>query len=179
MAGKRTFQLTEKQIVELKVAYRDSKDGPMRTRLQAVRLYGGGQPVEEIIEIVDCSQRTLLRWVERYRRGGVAGLEDQREGNHRALLSEEQLTEVREKLHHYRPIDVLGPADVATASGQHWTVPDLKQALQQWQGIVYQSDNSYRQLFQRCGFSYQRSAKVFRSRSAEQVAAFEEQLEKN
>jgi transposase len=73
----------------------------------------------------------------------------------------------------------LGPEKIATASGHYWTVPDLRQALQQWYGLVYQSSSSYAAVFQRCGFSYQRTAKVFRSRSAAAVATFEEQVEKN
>jgi len=104
---------------------------------------------------------------------------DQRLGGNRALLGDTELKDVSGKLHHYRPLDVLGADRAATASGQHWTVPDLKQALQQWHDVNYQSNSSYRELFQRCGFSYQRSAKLFRSRSAEQIADFEEQLEKN
>lgn len=179
MTAKRELQLTEQQIGELKAAFRESTDGPMRTRLLAVRLYGSGRPVEDIIEISDCSTRTLLRWVQRYKRGGVTGLEDQRQGGNRALLSESQLADVCDKLHRYRPVDILGAAEVATASGEHWTVPDLNRALKQWHDLVYQSNSSYLELFARCGFSYQRSAKVFRSRSAEQVADFEEQLEKN
>lgn len=179
MTAKRELQLTEQQIAELKAAFRESMDGPLRTRLLAVRLYGSGRPVEDIIEISDCSPRTLLRWVQRYKRGGVGSLEDQRQGGNRALLSESQLADVCNKLHRYRPVDVLGVAEVATASGEHWTVPDLKRALKQWHGLVYQSNSSYLELFEHCGFSYQRSAKVYRSRSAEQVADFEEQLEKN
>ena len=99
--------------------------------------------------------------------------------HHLRVLSDEQLEDICQKLHQYRPIDVLGAADVATAGGRHWTVPDLKQALQQWYGVVYKSISSYRILFKRCGFSYQRTARVFRSKSAIQVADFEEQLEKN
>lgn len=179
MTAKRKFQLTEQQIQELKAAFSKSTEGAMRTRLQAVRLYGSGYPVENITEITGRPRRSLLRWCQQYRRHGIGGLEDQRRGGNRALLNEAQLADVADKLRQYRPVDTLGPDDIATASGQHWTVPDLKQALQQWHGVVFQSDSSYRQLFQRCGFSYQRSAKVFRSRSAEQVANFQEQLEKN
>lgn len=179
MTARRSFQLTEQQIQELMAAFSKSADGPTRTRLQAVRLYGCGFPVADIAEISGCTRRSLLRWCQRYQHSGVAGLRDRRLGGNRAMLSDTQLEEVSDKLRHYRPIDVLGPERVATASGQHWTVPDLQQALQQWQNVSYQSRSSYRALFQRCGFSYQRSAKVFRSRSAEQVAAFEEQLEKN
>ena len=179
MAGKRKFQLTEQQSQELKAAFRESVDGETRTRLQAVRLYGTGYRVEDVREITGCSRRSLLRWCQKYRLEGIADLVDQRQGGNRAMLTAAQVEDVAAKLRQYRPVDVLGTASVATASGQHWTVPDLKRALQQWHGLVYQSDSSYRELFGRCGFTYQRSAKVFRSRSTEQVAVFEEQLEKN
>ena len=179
MTTDRNFQLTEQQTQELKIAFRESTDGPTRTRLQAVRLYGNSFAVADIQEITDCSRRSLLRWCQKYRAQGISGLLDQRQGGNRALLSDDQLQDVRDKLHQYRPVDILGPGGVATASGQHWTVPDLARALQQWQGVVYRSHSSYRDLFQRCGFSYQRSAKVFRTRAAAQVAEFEEQLEKN
>jgi transposase len=179
MAGKRHFQLNEQEEQELKTAFAECADGPMRTRLQAVRLYGSGYAVEDIKEIAGCSRRALLRWCRQYREEGITGLADQRQGGNRALLSDAQLEDVAGKLRQYRPLDILGPEGVASASGQHWTVADLKQTLAQWHGVVYQSDSSYRALFGRCGFSYQRTAKVFRSRSAEKVAAFEEQLEKN
>ena len=75
-------------------------------------------------------------------------------------------------------MDALGPQRVATADGLYWCVPDLKQVVKQWYGITYKSDASYRELFAKCGFSYQRSAKVFRSRSERKVAEFEETAEK-
>jgi transposase len=179
MAGKRHFQLTEQQQQELMVAYDECADGPTRTRLQAVRLYGSGYPVETIQEITGSPRRSVLRWCSRYRLQGAATLVDNRLGGNRAFLNDEQLDDICHRLHQYRPIDVLGSADVVTASGWHWTIPDLKRALQQWHGVVYQRPSSYRLLFKRCGFSYQRTARVFRSRSAKQVADFEEQLEKN
>ncbi|HET6445117.1 MAG TPA: helix-turn-helix domain-containing protein [candidate division Zixibacteria bacterium] len=148
MTAIRHFQLTEQQQQELRTAYEQCKHGPMRTRLLGVRLYGSGYAVKDISEIIGHPRRTVLRWCARYRRDGIDGLEDQRKGGNRALLSEAELQAVCHKLHQYRPVDVLGPAGVATASGQHWTVPDLKQALKQWQGLVYQSRHSYRELFQ-------------------------------
>ena len=179
MAGKRHFQLTEQQQQELIVAYEKCTDGATRTRLQAVRLYGSGYAVETIQEITGSPRRTVLRWCRQYRLLGVASLADKRLGGNRAFLSVEQIDDIYHKLHQYRPIDVFGSADVGTASGQHWTIPDLKRAVQQWHGVVYQRPSSYRLLFKRCGFSYQRTAGVFRSRSVKQVAEFEEQLEKN
>jgi transposase len=124
MTTNRDFQLTEQQTQELKIAFGKSADGATRTRLQAVRLYGNGLAVAEIQEITDCSRRSLLRWCQKYRDQGVGGLMDQRQGGNRALLSDAQLQDVHDKLHGYRPVDVLGAEQVATASGQHWTIPD-------------------------------------------------------
>ena len=179
MAGKRQFQLAEQQQQELMIAYEKCADGPTRTRLQAVRLYGSGYSVESIQEITGSLRRSVLRWCSRYRLQGAATLIDDRLGGNRAFLNEEQLDDICQRLHQYRQIDVLRSADVATASGRHWTIPDLKRSLQQMHGVVYQRPSSYRLLFKRCGFSYQRTARVFRSKSAIQVADFEEQLEKN
>lgn len=177
--AKRQFQLTEKQNRELRSAYENCADGPLRTRLQAVRLYGNGWSVADIQEIVSCSHRSLLRWCQKYHANGLDALDDRRNGGNRALLSKAQIAEIREKLHDYRPIDILGPGNVATPEGVYWSVDDLQQALQLWYGVTYRRPTSYHQLLKRCGFSYQRPARVYRSRSARKVAEFEEQLEKN
>lgn len=176
---KRQFKLNETETHELQAEYATCKHGPTRTRLQAVRLYGSGYGTREIEDITGVERRVLLRWCAKYRLHGVTGLYDQRKcGNHR-VLTEEQVADVRAKLQQYRPVDVLGAGGVATADGQHWTVEDLKPALARWQGVIYRSDTSYRTLLKRCGFSYQRAGKRFRSRSEARLAAFEEGLEKN
>jgi len=176
---KRKFQLTGEQNKELHLAYENCADGPLRTRLQAVRLYGNGWSVAHIQEIAGCSHRSLLRWCRKYHENGLGALDDQRNGGNRALLSEAQIAEIREKLHAYRPIDILGPGNTATPEGVYWGVDDLRQALQLWHGVTYRRPASYHRLLKLCGYSYQRPARVYRSRSADKVAEFEEQLEKN
>ena len=47
--AKRTFTLTEAEQKELLQAYRACKDAATRTRYQAVRLYGEGCLVDEIM----------------------------------------------------------------------------------------------------------------------------------
>ena len=179
MARKREFKLNEREQGELKQAYAATKDGELRKRLQAVRLYGSGYTVAAVQEITGCSRRSLTTWCGAYRREGVAGLIDRRVGGNRARLTAGEMAEVKERVHQYRPIDLLGAAGVATADGQHWTVADLKQALRSWYQVEYKQNKSYHELFAHCGFSYQRPAKVYRSRREERVAAFGEALEKN
>ena len=174
----RKFTLTDAQTAELWQAYDRTKDGPTRTRYQAVRLYGSGYPVAQITEITGCSRTSLMDWCRLYRTHGVRGLVDGRVGGNRAKLTPDQRETVRAHLHQYTPRQLFGP-ETATPDGQFWTVPDLTRAVQDWFGVTWCSPASYLALLADCGFTYQRAQKVFTSRSERDVLAFEEQLEKN
>ena len=173
----RTFKLSENQIQALQVAYLHSKDGATRTRYQAVRLYGSGYAVAEILTICGCSLRRLLAWCQAYRSEGIAGLIDQRLGGNRARLLPLEIETLSELLHRTTPAQLLG-ADGSHGDGAHWRVADLAQVVLDKFGVRYQSVTSYRTLFARCDFSYQRATKQYKSHHAFKVMEFEEQLEK-
>jgi len=175
--AKRKFEITEEQEQILLNAYLHSKNGPLRTRCQAVRMHGKGYSVKEIQSLTGCSRTSLMEWCQLFQAQGVPGLKDKRVGGNRAKLTTDQLEDLCAKLIQYTPAQVFGP-QAATADGQFWTVEDLHQALQKWYGISYRGRPSYTQLFAQCGFSYQRPAKVYKSRNQEKVAEFEELLEK-
>lgn len=174
--AKREFQLTESEVQALRRAYDQCKDGPTRNRYLTVRLYGSGYPEKEVLDISAASRSSLMNWCRRYKAEGLAGLSDKRVGGTRARLSRVQIQELSARLHSYTPAQLFGHD---AAGGQFWTVPDLVRGLEQWYGVVYQSLSSYTQLFELCGFSYQRTQKVYKSRSEAKVAEFEAQLEKN
>jgi len=119
-----------------------------------------------------------MGWCRSYREEGIAGLRDHRVGGNRAKLSAQQLEEVRERLLMYSPRAILGP-HTQTVTGQYWTVEDLAQVVQRWYDITWDSRTSYHSLFARCGFTYQRTEKVYKSRRERDVAEFEAQVEKN
>ena len=152
------------------------KDGPTRSRYLAVRLYGAGYPVKEVMNITGCSRSSLMNWCRFYSAEGVNGLSDKRVGGNRARLTPAQLDEVRTRLHTYGPGQLFG-RDATNA--QFWTVSDFARGLQRWYGVVYQSLSSYTRLLAQCGFSYQQPKKVYKSRSDAKVVEFEAQLEKN
>ena len=127
----RRFHLTEEQVKELTNAYTHCKDGPTRTRYQAVRLYGTGYPVKEVIGITGCSRTSLMDWCRIYRTEGVVGLVDKRKGGNRDRFTEQQIAELTTQLRSYTPADLFGET-AATADGQFWTVEDLQRMVQQW-----------------------------------------------
>ena len=176
--AKRKFVLTEQERKELTQAYRQCKDANTRTRYQAVRLYGEGCPEKEIEEITGCSRASLMEWCRAYRQDASQGLVDKRAGGNSAKLTEYQIEDLQQRLHQYTPRELFGE-EAATADGQFWTVADLARVVRMQFGVEYQSRTSYINLLALCGFSYQKTEKVFKSRSETKVADFEEQLEKN
>lgn len=176
--AKRKFHITEEQETELKRAYDTCKDATFNKKLLAIRLYGIGRTVAEIRDLVGCSRSSLLGWCQQYSKAGLAGLVDKRNGGNHHKLTLGQKADLRERLQRYTPGQVLGK-NTATASGAHWTTGDVKQAVFQWYEVIYRSHSSYLLLLGECGFSYQRTESVFKSRSEAKVADFEEQLEKN
>lgn len=176
--AKRKFKLTEVERKELLQAYEVSKDVVTRTRYQAVRLYGEGYSEKEIKQITGCSRTSLMEWCRAYRADHSQGLVDKRIGGNSAKLSKLQIEELQQKMHQYTPKELFG-ARASTADGQFWTVEDLAHTVREQYGVEYKSRTSYTSLLRLCGFSYQKTEKIFKSRNQTQVADFEEQLEKN
>ncbi len=173
----RRFRLTEEQANALQAAFVYCRDATTKTRYQAVRLYGLGHPVAQITDICACSPRSLLHWIRTYQDGGLTTLVDHRQGGNRAKLAPEQIEHLQNQLHQYSPAQLLG-REACVGEGQFWSVADVACLLQRDYGVSYQSLTSYRSLLKKCELSYQRPAKVYKSRSEAKVMAFEESLEK-
>lgn len=176
--AKRQFKLSADEVAELTSAYNQTKDSIFSRRLLAVRLYGTGRATEEIRDLVSCGRTSLMEWVEKYQKQGIEGLRDQRQGGNNFKLTIPQREEISRLLHSYAPKQLLGQS-TATESGLFWTTEDLKQLLKERYNVVYKNAASYRKLFVESGFSYQRTEKKYKSKSARKHADFEEKLEKN
>ena len=173
----RTFRLAEAEAARLQAAYLHCQEADAKTRYQAVRLYGTGYAVRQIRDICGCHPASLMEWVRAYRERGLPALLDHRTGGNRARLRPHQIEAVQNQLHGYTPAGLLG-RDHCVGDGQFWTVPDVACLLERDYGVVYQSQTSYRTLMQKCGLSYQRPAKQYKSHSEVKLMDFEERLEK-
>ena len=176
--AKRQFQLNEEEIQQLRQTEQETRDVLELKRLQAVRLYGSGVPTSEITNVVNCTERSVRRWSQRYTEKGVAGLKSKWDGENALKLNREQRADLKQRLHTYRPEQVLAP-QIRVSQGQFWTISDLQIVVQAWYGVSYRSRESYRLLLRECGFSYQQVEAIYRSRVDQQTMAdFEAELEK-
>jgi len=173
----RTFKLTQKEQAALKMAEQHCQDGQTRSRYQAVRLYGSGYAVAEVQAITGCSARRLSGWCACFRREGVVGLVDKRAGGNRAKLTPDQIEQVHTTMHRYTPSQKFGTGK--SVGGQFWTLADVRRLVKDICDVVFQSDTSYRTLLHTCDMSFQKTQGVYKNRSAQKVAEFEEALEKN
>lgn len=176
--AKRQFQLNPKQQIELWQAYEHATDGQEQRRWQAVRLYGEGRNVKDIMAITGCSEASLLRWARRYRQQGIGGLRSPEYGGNRARLTPEQRADIRSLLQQFSPDQML-----AAGERRHgipfWTVEDLMVLVERKYGVRWQSRTSYLTLLHECGFSVQRVNKQYRSRpSVVVIADVQSELEK-
>lgn len=171
-------KLTEEQVSELRVAQGEAPDARSAIRCQAVRLYGAGYAIETIKYVCGCSRQAVMVWNRKYNEGGVAALVDRRQGGNRAYLSEKQIEELSRKLHQYEPRQLFA-ADAYEGDGRFWTVLTLALLVEQEYSVRYKRSGSYRELFLRCHFSYQRPGQHYLSRNEEKVMTFGEALEKN
>lgn len=176
----RTFQLNEQEIKAFRHREMESRDTTEVKRLQAVRLYGSGRAVSDIMDVTGCTERSLRRWAQHYSEKGLVGLRTDysARSENASKLSAAQQADLQQRLHQYRPDQILAPA-VRINSGRFWTVSDLAIAVEEWYGVSYRDHGSYRNLFHRCGFSYQKAERVYKSRPSEaEIAEFEADLEK-
>lgn len=176
--AKRQFQLTDKERQVFEQAEQQTRDAYELRRLQAVRLYGSGVATREIRQLVQCSDRRIREWTQRYQQAGVAGLKSYWQGENALKLSREQRTDLKQRRQQYRPDQVIAP-DIRISRGQFWTISDLQIVVKSWYAVEYRTSDSYRTLLHECGLSYQRTEKVYRSRpDVQTVADFEAELEK-
>jgi transposase len=176
--AKRQFHLSEQELEQFEQAEAKTRDAHELKRLQAVRLYGSGTERQVIEMLVGCDERSIRKWAQKYQQAGLQGLKSHWQGENALKLRREQRADLKQRLHAYRPDQVIAP-DVRLSRGQFWTVSDLRIVVKTWYAVEYRSADSYRTLLHECGLSYQRVEKVYRSRpDAQTVADFEAELEK-
>ena len=178
--AKRQFELDETEIRQLRGREQQTDSVAELKRLQAVRLYGSGSGMAQIRDITGCAESSIREWVQDYKRAGLEGLRPHydRSAQNASKLTAAQRIDLCERLHAYRPDQVLAPR-VRVRAGQFWTVSDLHLALDAWSGVAYEDPGTYHDLFAACKFSYQRAERVYKSRPSQaQIANFEAELEK-
>jgi transposase len=118
--AKRQFQVTEQEIERFRQAEQRTRDVHELKRLQAVRLYGTGMSIGQIMDIHNCGESGVREWVQKYQQRGLPALRSNWSAQNASKLTGEQQADLHTRLREYRP-DQLLPAAVRVSAGQFWT----------------------------------------------------------
>lgn len=113
----------EHTAAELRGLAAKSGDGAQVRRLLALALILDGNSREAAAEQSGMDRQTLRDWVLRYNEAGVAGLASIRSGGRTALLTAEQMAELKE-------LTIRGP-DPETDKVVRWRCIDLREVVAQ------------------------------------------------
>ena len=69
--SKREFYLTAEEVQQFRRAEQQTRAAHELRRLQGVRMYGTGESLTKIKEVVNAAERTIRKWVQRYSQKGV------------------------------------------------------------------------------------------------------------
>jgi len=142
------IELGRQEEKKLKEFIKDSRSHRERQRAQAVLFLHGGMPERETGLFVGASERSVRRWLNSYRREGVAGLEDKKRPGRKSKICRQY----GEKL---AAITKQSPASVGMTGGS-WNCRMLCQWLE---GTfhVRVSDEWIRQILLRHGLRFRRA----------------------
>lgn len=114
---------TDHTSEELRAIAAKTADGAQVRRLLALALVLEGHSREAAAKLSGMDRQTLRDWVHRYNEAGVVGLASIRSGGRDALLTEEQMAELKELV-------IKGP-DPKTDKVVRWRCIDLREVVTQ------------------------------------------------
>jgi putative transposase len=147
------------QIEELKAFIGKERDGRQIKKALAVKLLYQGYGYEAVVQILDVSMGSLSNWKQTYEVNGISGFQPQHQGR-KSYLSETQKQEV---------LQWLQQKDI-------WTLGELESHLAEAYEVVYESKQSYYDLFEAADISWKKTSPVNPKADPKAVAAKKSKL---
>lgn len=168
----RIQNLTKEQKEEIRETYQTTKNANEKVRYQALKLLTEGYKRKEIAAIIGKSEKAIGIWVTAYNKNGIETIREKRNtGNHRKLTNNQKdkiVKILKEEIPEQRGFQ-----------GKFWTVISLKQLVKKEHGVVYEDNQSYRNLFSYAGFSFHKPEKVNKKQNPYMRKRFEQNIKKN
>jgi putative transposase len=157
-------------IEEIKAAERITQDKAMLKRLLAIRLLHEGYKIPQVMQIVDCSEKSVYNYQASYAQEGITGLTTKPKPGRDKKLTTEQENEL------YETIKTKLPNQVGFTPFANWTSSLAGQWIKKTFGVKY-SERGVRALFKRLGLSYTRPTYTLKKADPEKQAAFKSGFE--
>ena len=161
----------QEQITKIKSAERTEKDKAKARRLLTVRLLLEGYAIPQVMQITDCSEKTVYNSKNAYALKGIDGLTTNPKPGRTPKLSKDQEAELCET------IKTKLPNQVGFAPFANWTSSLAVQWADKHFGVKF-SGRGMRNLLERLSLSYTRPTYTLKKADPEKQAAFVQDFER-
>ncbi len=157
-------RLSEKQVIELEVFAKKTKDIKAFKRAKAILLLNNHTAVSFIRSYTDYSRSQIFSLRTQYIHKGIKAVETRRKGEPKRLLTKKQLREI------VKAVKTKKPKDVGFhESFDYWSTGVLGRYIEEVYGVVYKSKTSYYLLFKRAKFTYHKPGRVYQKHDQQKV----------
>lgn len=155
-----TFEPHQAGIAVLSEFIESNPDARELKRALAVKLALAGKPYAQITSLLGLHKSSISTWKQRFLAQGLDGIRLGYQGS-KSYLSDEQRAQVTTWL----------------KTQAYWNLDELVSYLDEHYGAVYQSKQSYYELFAQAGIAWKKSQKVNPKHDAELVKAKREEIQ--
>lgn len=164
MSRRVNFTLTPEQLADIEQAINYSPHPEVRQRAIAVRLLHFGHKPEQVAEMVAITANTIWTWHRRWRKDGIAGLEDRPKPGRKTKADDEYVRQLEAAL-------ATDPQQLGLAY-HIWTLNKLRLYLHQQTGVLL-SYTRFRALLSKLGYVWRQpkhDLSALQDEQAQQVA---------
>lgn len=165
-------QTPKQKVDELKTFLKTTRIPAERDRARAILKLIKGERRQPVANFLEINVKTLDEWQRAFKKQGIDGLRTQSPTGNNHKLTREQKQAIKAVINGKKP-------ENCGLEGRFWTVPALRQYVKKEYNVSYKSADSYRRLFDFCGFSCHKPNKVNKRQNPHMRKRFEEVLKKS
>ena len=151
---------------DVSIAMRKEKNAVVKERLLAVSMFLDGVPKRDIKNLMHRSANFVGTWISAYFSGGVEALADNRGGNHRSFLTDEQMQELKKIITGSYPVYAKG-----------WDGDIISDLIQYHFNAKYSRNGIY-YVLKRLNITHKIATKIDPKKSELKIATWKEEAKK-
>lgn len=151
---------------DINVVMRKEKNVVVKERLLAVSMFLDGVPKKDIKKLMHRSANFVGTWISAYFNEGIEALADNRGGNHRSFLNEEQMQELKKIITGSYPVYAKG-----------WDGDIICDVIQHHFKVKYSRNGVY-YVLKRLNLTHKIATKIDPKKSEVKIATWKEEVKK-
>lgn len=136
------IELSDNQRKELENGYRNGKSHTLRTNCQIVLLKSEGRFSKQIAGFLGTSEQKVNRWLWRYKREGIQGLEIRARRGRASILQIENIESIKEAVRRHRQRISIARAELQETLGKEFSQKTLSRFLKNLAADINESENA-------------------------------------